>query len=149
MLMRPATTGDDYLGVKGGVRLQALTAQGKLADGATVHAGEALRFAVSAPHAGYLLVLGLNERGELFPYYPLGGKASVAQGAAQEAVLPGSAVLDATLGRERFYALLTERPVTVADVDAAVHAARTTLQAPELPVHGEQASVLLEKTAAR
>ncbi|MBS2031210.1 MAG: hypothetical protein JST54_25145 [Deltaproteobacteria bacterium] len=145
LLVRPTKPNDDYLGVKGNVHMELLTPQGKLADGAVVHPGDALRFSVSAPKAGSLLILSLNERGEVFAYYPLQGAESSPLGAGAGQVLPGSVVLDSTLGHERFYMLFTERPVAVADVESAVHAAHTTWKDAELPVHGDQASVLTEK----
>src|SRR5207302_1919519 len=69
MLRPPSPT--DYTGVKGGARLELFSPSGKLADGATVHPGEALRFSVSAPRNGFALIVGLNVQGELFAYYPL------------------------------------------------------------------------------
>ena len=147
LLVKPAKPSDDYLGVKGNVHLELLKAQGKLPDGAVVHPGDALRFSVSAPKAGSLLVLSLNERGEVFAYHPLQGAESAPMAAGAGQVLPGSVVLDSTLGHERFYMLFTERPIAVADVESAVRAAHTSWKDAQLPVHGDQSSVLTEKLA--
>lgn len=143
----PVKQDDAYLGTKGGVRLELFSPAGKLAENATVHPGDSVRFGVAVPEAGYVLVLGLNEEGELFPYYPLQGTASVAQPATQEAVLPGSVVLDEKLGHERFYLLRTDHPVQVSEVEAAVKAGHVKWTEPQLPIHGEQSSVVLDKTA--
>jgi hypothetical protein len=141
----PATPRDTYLGTKGGARLELFTPTGKLADGAPVHPGDALRFGIAVPKDGYALVLGLNEKGELFPYYPLQGAESVAQPATQELVLPGSVVLDEQLGHERFFLLVTEHPVKVSDVDAAVKAGHVSWKETALPIRGEQASAVVDK----
>ena len=139
----PAPT---YTGVKGAARLELFAPEGKLADGAMVHPGEAIRFAVGAPRNGYALIVGLNARGELFPYYPLQGEESAPQQAAQQALLPASVVLDSQLGAERFYLLFSDAPIRVADLQAAVRAGHVKLDAKELPMKAEQASVMLEKT---
>lgn len=136
--------GDD-LAVKGGARLTLATRGGPLVDGARVHPGDDVRFVVGAPEPRQVLVLGLNEKGELFPYYPLHGERSAPVGAGQAVVLPGSVVLDGQLGRERFYVLLSAEPLSVAAVQEAVRAGHVTLAEPRLPVAADQASVLVQK----
>lgn len=145
LLFHLRTPSDSYVGVKGGARLTLTARSGPLVDGARVHPGDELRFVVGAPAAGQVLVVGLNESGELFPYYPLQGERSAPIAAGQAVALPGSVVLDRTLGRERFYVLLSEAPLSVAEVRAAVKAGHVTLAEPELPVAASQASVLVQK----
>jgi hypothetical protein len=150
LLLKPPRGPDDYIGVKGAVSLFVrLRAEGtpKLTDGALVHPNDEIRFSYSAPQAGEVLVVGLNERGEVFPYYPLQGTASASAVAGNDVMLDGSVVLDDTLGHERFYLLFTERPIQVSDVRAAVEAAHTSWKSVELPLHAQQASLLLEKVA--
>jgi hypothetical protein len=152
LLLRPAPhpADDFYEGVKGSTHLQLFSPRGKVEDGAQVHPGEALRFVYSSPQAGYLLVAGLNERGELFPYYPLEGTESARVEAGSGVALPGSVVLDETLGQERFYLLVTERPLRVADLRDAVRAAgRFDLHSAQLPVKAAQDSLLVDKVAAK
>jgi anti-sigma factor RsiW len=145
LLLHVRSGNDGYVGVKGGARLTLQSRSGALSDGAHVHAGDELRFVVGAPAAAQVLVLGLNEKGELFPYYPLQGERSVPIAAGQGVAVPGSVVLDAQPGRERFYVLLSETPISVATVQEAVRAGHVTLDAPTLPIQASQASVLVQK----
>jgi hypothetical protein len=87
-------------------------ADGRVVDlqpGGRVQPGEAIRFRVSTARPGRLAILGLDAAPKVTPYL----QEAIAQGRKQ--VMPGSIVLDDTLGAERVVALLCD-----ASVDAAV-----------------------------
>ncbi len=99
-------------------RVEALTPDGR------VHPGEAIRFLVSTPRAGHLVILGLDAAGQVSVYVADGADAHpVARG--QKQAMPGSIVLDATPGAERLVALECDARFPVA---AAVDAGRRSLE---------------------
>ena len=95
-----------------------------LAPDGRVHAGEAIRFLVTTPRAGHLVILGLDAAGKVSVYVADGDDAHpVARG--QKQPMPGSIVLDATPGAERLVALECEARFPVA---TAVDAGRRSLE---------------------
>jgi hypothetical protein len=98
-------------------RVEALAPDGR------VRAGEAIRFLVTTPRAGHLVILGLDAAGKVSVYVADGDDAHpVARG--QKQPMPGSIVLDATPGAERLVALECEARFPVA---TAVDAGRRSL----------------------
>ncbi|HEX6835377.1 MAG TPA: hypothetical protein VF334_02335 [Polyangia bacterium] len=94
-----------------------------LAPDGRVRAGEAIRFLVTTPRPGHLVILGLDAAGKVSVYVADGDDAHpVARG--QKQAMPGSIVLDATPGAERLVALECEARFPVA---AAVDAGRRSL----------------------
>jgi hypothetical protein len=112
-----------YLGVKDAddgvaVYLRRGESVRPLADGAAVHPGDALRFAVDPARGKYALVVSIDGAQQISVYAPFGGDASAviptssgAPGAKVE--LPGSVELDATLGDERLWIVLSDAPLSV------------------------------------
>lgn len=117
-------------------------------DGQDFLAGDRLRFAYTCARPGYLMVFGVDDRGQIFPYYENGVLAGVFVDAGARVLLPGSVELDGHQGWERIYALWSEvqlrddvvRTAVAAGLAAAGNDIRrvTTL---DLPV--EQVSMLL------
>ncbi|HEX8950613.1 MAG TPA: hypothetical protein VF945_02155 [Polyangia bacterium] len=98
--------------------IEALAADGR------VRAGDAIRFLVTTPRAGHLVILGLDAAGKVSVYVADGDDAHpVARG--QKQAMPGSIVLDATPGAERLVALECEARFAVA---SAVDAGRRSLE---------------------
>jgi hypothetical protein len=89
-----------------------------------VRAGDAIRFLVSAPRAGHLVILGLDAAGQVSVYVADGDDAHRVERGAKQA-MPGSIVLDATPGAERLVALECEARFPVAE---AVDAGRRSLE---------------------
>lgn len=98
--------------------VEALGPQGR------VRAGDAIRFLVSTPRAGHLVILGLDAAGNVSVYVADGDDPHrIDRG--QKQAMPGSIVLDATPGAEKLVALECEARFAVAD---AVDAGRRSLQ---------------------
>jgi Domain of unknown function (DUF4384) len=120
-------------------------------DGADFLPGDRLRFAYTQDRPGFLLVFGVDDQGQVFPYYPQEDSlVAMAATAGAKVFLPGSVELDNHKGWERVFALWSETPLTDAAVRSAVISAlsgahgdvrRTT--ALDLPV--EQVSLLLRR----
>ncbi len=78
--------------------------------GEAVAAGDALRFAVTAPVKSYVAVLSLDPAGHGSVYFPLGARAEPVEAGA-EVALPLGTRLDATVGEERIVGLFCSSPV--------------------------------------
>jgi hypothetical protein len=76
----------------------------------TVAAGDALRFAVTAPSKAYVAVLSLDPAGRGSVYFPVGARAEAVE-AGGEVALPLGTRLDATVGEERIVGLFCSSPV--------------------------------------
>jgi hypothetical protein len=93
--------------------------------GDALSAGDVVRFVVSTPDPGFVFVIGLDAAGAATPYSPaVGVPAPLPAGRAQ--ALPGSVILDETLGAERFLLLHCNDATSV---DVAVEAGRRALAA--------------------
>jgi hypothetical protein len=78
--------------------------------GEVVAAGDAVRFAVTAPRESYVAVLSVDPKGRASVYFPLGARAqAVAAGA--DVPLPLGTRLDASVGEERIVGLSCSSPV--------------------------------------
>jgi hypothetical protein len=143
---------------KGPLVLEAYCKRGesvfRIEDGATVLAGDRLRFAYTAPRDGHLMIFGVDDGGQLFPYYGEGQgeserlPASLAVGAGASVMLPGSVELDDHHGVERVFALWSPAAVDPAGVRRAVAqalAASDITQATHLNVPADQVSYLLKR----
>jgi hypothetical protein len=140
---------------KGGPQLTMFVRRGDavrpVRDGDRLRAGDALRFRINPGAASYVVIASLDGSGRSTSYVPVGGALSVAvkSGAWWEA--PGSIILDDTPGPERIFAIFSERPLPVAQVDQAlatvarggVAAVRTTVRLNLEAV--DQATLLIEK----
>jgi hypothetical protein len=115
-----------------------------------VHAGDRIRFEVSAPRAGYVAVIGLDPSGRSTVYYPFGGAAPARLDAGAGPVLPGAIELDAAEGDEHVVAVYAEQPFALdADLISALRSgiARPMLRGGSAGVPGlAVARVLLHRT---
>jgi hypothetical protein len=120
----------------------------RVEDGAALLAGDRLRFAYTAPQDGHLMVFGVDDGGQLFPYYGEGALASIAVGAGASVMLPGSVELDNHHGVERVFALWSPTPVDAAGVRRAVAQALASgdiARATRLNLPADQVSYLLKR----
>jgi hypothetical protein len=147
--------GPDDIRVKGGsVGLVVHVATGAgsraIAGEGPVHAGDRIRFEVSAPRAGYVAVIGLDPSGRSTVYYPFGGAAPARLDAGAGPVLPGAIELDAAEGDEHVLAVYAEQPFALdADLISALRSgiARPMLRGGGAGVPGlAVARVLLHRT---
>lgn len=98
----------------------------RAAPGESVAPGDAVRFAITAPAAGYVAVLSVDPERRASVYFPLGDRAApIAAGA--DLALPLSTRLDATVGEEQLTALFCAAPVELAPLRAALEQGALTL----------------------
>jgi len=138
---------------KGALVVEAYCKRGtevsRLQSGAEVLAGDRLRFAYTKDEPGYLMVFGVDDTGEIFPYYQenvLGGLAV----RAGKAMLPDSVEMDAHRGWERLFVLWSAQEVSPDLVRAAVvqgmeSAGRDVRKVDRLSLGVEQVSYLLRR----
>jgi hypothetical protein len=151
----PATAGAHDEQLKGGglvaeavVRRADTGRVEPLAAGDELRAGDALRFRVRTPRAGYLVVLGVDARGAVSRYVPLAGTAARLAGPG-EITPEGSVVLDGTEGREQIVFALCDTPAAAEAVaGAAARAARAGADLGALDVPCAQARVVYRKARA-
>ncbi len=90
-----------------------------------VHPGERAGFGVRVDRAGFLLVLGWDQRGQAYVLYPPAADAATPAAAvsASDAVvaLPVAARFDATLGEEHLAAVFCETPFALSDLAPQGH----------------------------
>jgi hypothetical protein len=113
------------------------------ASGEVVHPGDALRFATTTSRPVHLIVAGVDAAGRVSIYFPRAERAEpIAPGA--DRLLPGSVVLDRSIGPELLVGLFCSGPTPVAAAREAIQ--RAGARPPEVP--GCRADVLrLEKRA--
>ena len=116
-----------------------------------VRAGDAIRFLVSTPRAGHLVILGLDAAGTVSVYVADGDEPHPVERGRKQA-MPGSIVLDATPGAERLVALECDARFSVANaVDAGrrslERAARDPRRASPLDLPGcQEAALTMDKS---
>jgi hypothetical protein len=129
----PGAAPGPVIAAKGGAMLHVIARHGTGAgdhvfgveDGARLVAGDAIRFALDLDRDGgrYVLVVSIDGARRLNVYHPYGGAASAPiDVAARRVVLDGSIVLDDTPGPERIWAVISDRPITVAELSARLAA---------------------------
>jgi len=116
----PPESGQGYeqggLRIKGGLSVGAFVKRGGTVQaarsGQVFHPGDELRFTYSARGGGYFALVGLDAADVVTLYHPTGTGAdravAVKPGAGRP--LPGSTILDATLGPETVVGVLCPRP---------------------------------------
>ena len=115
---------------KGGEAIDIVrrTSEGRIAElaaGDVVHPGDAIRFRVITPTAGFVGVLGIDSAGAITPYAP-DGETLQPIAAGRPLVFEGSIVLDETLGPELIVAAfcLGARPLSELRAEAAAALSR-------------------------
>ncbi len=98
----------------------------RAAPGESVAPGDAVRFSVTAPAAGYLAVLSVDPQRRASVYFPLGERAAPIA-AGTDLALPLGTRLDATVGEEHLTALFCKTPVELAPLRAALEQGRLQL----------------------
>ena len=83
--------------------------------GEIVAAGDAVRFAVTAPQPAYVAVFSVDPRGKGSIYFPSGARADRVQ-AGVDVALPLGTRLDDSVGEERIVGLLCAAPVELEPV---------------------------------
>ncbi|HEX4457717.1 MAG TPA: hypothetical protein VIA18_07085 [Polyangia bacterium] len=104
---------------KGGLHFEIIAKHGNSVDtilpGSELAPGDAIRFRLTPPRAGYLGIIGLDAAGNVTPYAPTAGATMRMQGGAAQ-LLDGSIILDDTAGAERVVALFCARSLDMAAV---------------------------------
>jgi hypothetical protein len=98
-------------------------------DGERLRPGDQLRFTVQPARTGHVAILSLDSRGVVDVYYPAVGAPIQVAPREQETALAAAVELDASLGEERIYALLCERPAELAALRSELEQ-KLTLSAP-------------------
>jgi hypothetical protein len=83
-------------------------------------AGDQVRFVVSHPRHRYLLIGSVDGAGRANIYFPYEGSQSADVGTRDRFEVPGSIVIDAGPGPERFFALLSREPLQTISVRRAL-----------------------------
>ncbi len=101
-------------------------------SGAHVSPGEVLRFAYTAKHTGYLMIVDLDGADQLTVFHPYRGREAVAV-RANEPYSPGESIeLDSASGPERIVAVFRLTPFTSRDVTDWLAASRGAPGIPSL-----------------
>ncbi len=121
------TEDDLYVGIKGAPTLEVWAARGTggafaLSPEVPLQPDDRIRFVVNPAGSRFVLIASRDGAGAFTVYYPFGATQSGAVEANTRAELPGSVQLDATLGAEQLYAIFSDRPLTSAEVEAALRA---------------------------
>jgi hypothetical protein len=92
-----------------------------LGPGQPLHPGDLLRFGVRTSRGAYALVAGLDAEGRVSRYFPqAAGPGDRLEGREAVQLLPGSVILDETLGREWIVLLLSAERLPDAAVEEAL-----------------------------
>ncbi len=118
----------------------------EVGDGDVVHPGDRLGFRVRGDEPGYVLVAGVDDRGNAYPCHPQSGIAQAWESSAEAVVLDGAVELDAVPGHERIVALWCPDPFAFDDIVVTLETgARAPL--PLLRTDCAQREIALEKQA--
>lgn len=104
--------------VKGSVVLTVFRQRGddpveRLENGATVRPGDHVRFSITAPTDGFVAVISRDGAGKVSTYHPFGSQQA-APHKAKEPLLQSAIALDDVRGRERVWAVFSEKPFEIA-----------------------------------
>lgn len=95
--------------------------------------GDVLRFGVVSPRSAHAVVASIDSAGRFSRYYPAGGEGSAPlDGREYLQILPGSVVLDDTLGREWIALVISATPVEQRRVEEALRRAYSERRGGEL-----------------
>jgi hypothetical protein len=114
-----------------------------------LHPGDRIQFRLTAPAGGYVHIVGVDERGTVSVYFPPPGSTPDPFPGGAGRPVPGSVILDATLGRERVFALICGTPVEPAELKKTARreeqGARSLLDTSRFPMDCVQTSLMLVK----
>jgi hypothetical protein len=132
-LLRPGGEGRDVLRLKGSFALSAFVKRGENVEaarsGERFHPGDALRFEYSATTAGHLAIVSLDAKQVVSLYYPVASARTAPAPAGSKLLLPGSTILDETLGEETVIGVHCPRPFELATLRARLPALLAALRA--------------------
>ncbi len=124
--------------------------QPRLAEqGQILHPGDRIQFWLTAPAGGYVHIVGIDEAGQINMYFPRPKeKPDIFPGGAGRPV-PGSIILDKTLGQERVFVLICKQPLSadslVTKASKLPGGVKTLITAERMPLDCSQAGILLHK----
>ena len=151
----PPQSSTSNLGLKGTAAMQIFANHNgqvfPVRDGATLSAGDQIRFVVTPAGMPYLLVASVDGTGKPAIYFPYQGSQSGRLEDTARMELAGSIVLDAAPGPERVFAIFSKDPIFAAHVQEQLTAlgargpeAIRAAQHLQIPAQG-QISVVFEK----
>lgn len=118
-------------------------------DGDRLRPGDALEFRYDSNGLGYVLIVGVDADGKVFPYVTSGDRSATAGKGVT--LSPNAVVLDADLRSERVFALFSREPIGVDEVKPAARDGLVTAGGIEsllaLPGFPNQATILIRKAA--
>lgn len=82
--------------------------------------GDELKFYYTSDMPGFLLLVGLEEDGALNVYYPMAGSASQPIGRGTKVFLPDSIRWRPHTHSEKFYAIVSEKPISTRELSAYI-----------------------------
>ncbi|TNE44742.1 MAG: DUF4384 domain-containing protein [Deltaproteobacteria bacterium] len=87
-------------------------------NGTVLHPGDFVQFVVQAEQPAHVMVLSLNQKGEIFVYAPFKGQASISLSPGKR-TFPSSAAfeLDNLLGWERFFVVSSQQSFTLEQIE--------------------------------
>jgi anti-sigma factor RsiW len=114
-----------------------------------LHPGDRIQFRLTAPAGGFVHIVGIDESKAVNVYFPLPQETPEAFPGGAGRPVPGSVILDATLGKERVFVLICKQPVArdtlVEKVMNVPGGPRAALDQKRLPLDCRQTSLLLRK----
>lgn len=140
--------------VKGGLSVEGYSKRAgqvaPLKSGSEVWAGDRLRFSYTKGEPGHLMVFGVDDTGQLFPYYKDTVLADLPVNAGTRVMLPDAIELDAHHGWERVYVLWSSHEISPSLVREAVQRGLTSAsgdirRVDHLDLDAEQVSYLLRR----
>ncbi len=144
-LLRPS--GEEGVRLKGSFALSAFVKRGERVEparsGEVFHPGDALRFDYSASEDGYLAIASLDAKQVVSLYHPAEAERAAPAPAGAKRLLPGSTILDETLGEETVLGVHCPRPFELASLRARLPSLLAALRA------GRPAGPLLPEPACR
>ncbi len=76
-----------------------------------LHPGDRIQFRLTAPAGGFVHIVGIDQDGVVSVYFPLPAKEPEVFPGGSGRPVPGSVILDETLGKERIFVLICSQPI--------------------------------------
>jgi hypothetical protein len=146
-LWRPADREATYIGIKGTLGLEVYCQRAdqvfRVNPGERLLAEDRIRFAVSTPGPGQVMIVSVDQQGEVSLFYPAGP----VEGGRVE--LEGSTILDESKGPERIFAVFSGGDLDFGAVESAVarglEETGDVVKLQRLPLELVQNSLLIQK----